>query len=240
MKMRILISLLLVFLSVMTGYADNYFKEGTVWTVEKRCSDDPEILTIYKYFFDGAVEYNGDTLLQMKESIDGGSPHPYCLIKSEGEKVWINYGVFGQILLYDFGIREGETVEVGYIDFDMDGKAPEMFELTYAGDKSAKEFGYDGDVMEMKEEYSSGWWVNGIGGYSGPLCNCNFDLDGLPSWLVKVEHEGEVLFVNTLTRVQNTSTDNKKDNVYYRLDGTRTDEPHNGIFIKEGRKLIIR
>lgn len=225
--------------------AENYFRNGTVWTVSIKDTADPTVVTHQEvYSFGDEVKIGDMTALKMMRSI-GGESTEVAIVRQDGEKVYF-YQDEDWRLVYDFSLKPEERLTV--FSADPEFVQPSMKKAEVECERISNTFGdikYDGGILLLKvydaatqtfADYSE--WLNGIGGLSGPMVNYYDGIDGhIFSELESVEADGNVIFQKS-TAVESILTDENVDSKpAYRLDGT-PDNGTPGIIIKNGKKII--
>lgn len=195
-------------LAGLTATAENYFRDGTRWTVRYQ-SCDPRIETYSdkEYWIDGTGEYNGEECLSLF-TMWVNEPHTrtYVPLRVEGDKVYYpeSRGSSTWCLLYDFGLQEGEQCEVGVAwlsnwDRLYDGKVVRST-VKCAGFETSEATQLPVMLMTTQHEVGDdvhveeGWWIKGIGNVHGPLDNEDFGWVGGEGVLQRVESNGEVVY----------------------------------------------
>lgn len=199
MKQTILFALSVFF--ALTTNAQNYIQEGMVWHTAEIGTHDP--MAIVK---DVVTVVKGDTLVgqtpafKVYTSVDAGPEALAAVVRQEDEKVFFWHHATQQwVLGYDFGLAEGEGIEVGTVRdlLSADNSLP----TTYVRCVKVGEFQAVDQVTGNNvalpalyvEEYESekcetkcgeGIWLKCIGSTAGFLWNNYFDADGVGAVLL--------------------------------------------------------
>lgn len=163
-----------------------------------------------------------------QESLEVG----YC--RQDGDKYYQN----GE-LMFDLGMQVGDTITFA---------AGAQYIVKAMGDTILS----DGitrryQLMMMPEEiheevtpYNSDYWVEGIGSLSAGIFTCHVFRDGSIITLFDCLYNGQYLYRNTQTRVEELLPHLSIITPYYDLQGRPVSNPTRGIYIKDGRKVVIK
>ena len=202
--------------------------EGKEWTYR----------TQIPYMHDGLVSdvlmwIKGDTIVDglkckklythTKELWDGGKETleiGYC--RQEGEKYYQN----GK-LMYDFSLQVGDVFEP---------LSPLMVESV--GDTILSD-GITRKYLLMRLGYSYDYWIEGIGSLEMGILNNDMDMAGLDINLNSCTCDGLWIYKKTETNIEHSQYQ-PISTPYYDLLGRKVAHPTRGIYIKDGRKVVIK
>lgn len=171
----------------------------------------------------------------VKQLWDGGQESlevGYC--QQNGDKYYQN----GE-LMFDLGMQVGDTITFA---------AGVQYVVKAVGDTILS----DGiirryQLMMMSEEihdevtpYNSDYWVEGIGSLSAGIFTCHVFRDGAITTLFGCLYDGLYLYRNTQTRVEELLPHLLLTTPHYDLQGRPVANPTRGIYIKDGRKVILK
>ena len=202
--------------------AQTYFKDGTTWKT-RLCGTQSA---------DNVVYYNTYAKLNGTETVDGhqalklfyyeeAKPEPqlYAYIRTDGDKVYFkpaNAAKDTWYLMYDFGLKVGESCEV-YSAWNIDNY-PNLKEshITCLDVQKDENSGFDKMlVQESLEGIDCGnfVWYKGLSSDLGLLWNNGCGIDGIGRNLMEVTYNGEVIYSNNTTSVENVATGGLKISV---------------------------
>lgn len=209
MKKLLLLVISLLSLSYW-GNAQNYFVDGTTWTMEITPHNPmdaswKETVSLIK---DGTAD--GQVFLMIGNSTWGNEDNQQIAkIKTEGEKVFfslIEKPELGWFLLYDFGLKLNDECTVyspcrlaadGY-PVGCELKCTEIIENNVEFDG----FTTMGLTHSSENGETSTTWINGIGDSCGVLTNFSLDMDGYSNpLLLEVKNGEEIIYANNNSNV---------------------------------------
>jgi len=163
-----------------------------------------------------------------RESLEVG----YC--RQDGDRYYQN----GE-LMFDLGMQVGDTITF---------TAGAQYLVKAVGDTILS----DGvtrryQLMMMTEEindevtpYNSDYWVEGIGSLSAGILTCHVFRDGFMSTLLGCSYNGQYLYRNVGAGIEKPLSHLSIITPYYDLQGHLVDNPTCGIYIKGGKKVVIK
>lgn len=188
-QIRLLIMAIFSMIVLTVSAAENYFRPGTVWTVEVDNDAIPADYIIYNTILD-EVTFEGENVLPFAQYSDE-SPEPEILryLRTDGDKVYwrsTNPDYPDWYLLYDFGLKECDEVVVYQRNTQIDPENKEkIIETVYPATLKCLRQNYyindnplKGPMMRLQlmsykdnDEYEDdsqcqGNWIIGMG-YSG-------------------------------------------------------------------------
>ncbi len=207
-KMRFLLGLVLLSLCLPVFAFENYFRPGTEWTLEVGgigADGYPIPVRIEKNSIGAEINVKGENVLPFYV----GEELTYYL-RTVGDKVYLSYldtEYPEWHLMYDFGLRKGESVEVIDLHYNQDNITYTALNCVSVGipapyTKSQWMFLEHGDYL-----YESAEWILGIGSWRGPLQNTVLWDGGLGYSLLKVTSNGETVFIADSSEVKTVETE---------------------------------
>lgn len=252
MKTKIL--LLLLVATCVNAMAFDCFKEGTVWVQEEFGTSSPELITgLNTFVIEGDTLINGKTYMKLYNISDEEPSRKILMncLRKDGDKIFfLPYkGATEEVLMYDFGMKEGDTAEIGFLP-------PILNEESYAVRTQIKCVGISAmtigdnefEIMELEEyndDFSMCWgkgkWIKGVASMNGLTRNGNFELDGGGSNLIRVVvDEQTIIELPTLSIDSITAEPKAADGLRYKLDGTLFQDGDKGFYIQNGKIYIKR
>ncbi len=220
--MRNIFALIAFAIMPMLATAQTYFKDGTTWKT-RLCGTQSGYNTVY---------YNTYAKLNGTETVDGyqalklfyyeeEKPEPilYAYVRTDGDKVYFkptNAATDTWYLMYDFGLKAGESCDV-YSAWNIEDypklRVSQIKCLDIQKDENtgfAKML-----VQENLEGFDCGTfvWYKGLSSDLGLLWNNGCGVDGIGRKLMEVTYNGEVVYSNNTTSVENVSTGGLKTSV---------------------------
>lgn len=257
---------LLAMLSISASAAENYFRPGTVWTIEA-ASGIPEIphTISYNTILD-EVSFDGEQVLPFVEYSEREQANKLlCYLRVDGDKIFwrsTNPEYADWHLLYDFGLQVDEEATV--YDLFRPGTSDEKFSPVkvrcikrdyFMNDNPLKNPLMSLELLERDgEDHSSdrteGSWIIGMGcrqSFEGILTPGYFGFEGGTSFVVCVESpKGNIVYGEPPVAEIRTVTedfDQPVNSGVYNLQGIRVNESKEnlpaGIYIVEGKKFAI-
>lgn len=237
-------------LCCMASYAENIFREGTRWEVKQFGTHMGIVYYDIVYSLEGTVQIGGRECMELWETTNGDADTKRlkaCLY-TEGDKVYFipRRGDTEGVLLYDFGLQEGECTTVGLMNANWDiTVSPIMVDIRCAG-RGIKSYGDKAyNTMQIEEchggEYDlSGEWICGLSSACGLSFNAYMNADGGGGTLLRVTNGDEVYFSISSTNppegVEHVKA-SPADGTGYTLSGRTAPETYRGIVVQKGRKV---
>ncbi len=259
MKREMTLALLLCGATALAN-AQNYFTEGTVWSVHVRgdiLDDDGKLLEYdEKFWLEGDLKewgYDEGLILWQQREDESQPRHARGLIKTDGDKVYYRPHLQRDewLLMYDFGVTAEEPIETfapeyywpnTYIHdtpdyFECLGRyaAPDYPELTII------KVGEFKDKQDF-EPYGEGEILVGIGSLKGPVYNRQYGQyrGGESTTLTKVEHNGTIIYEATpKSEVTDIAADPEAEMPLYNLSGQPIESPAPGQPYVSGNQVRI-
>ena len=199
-RIFILFASSLLCLSTIAQISHQFVEEGKVWNMLYHNVEAFDIFPDYKYSY----LIKGDTLISdmnckklytFNENNDSITVYKLALYEIEGKVYFIPSGSKESCLLYDFRIPEGFT------SITSDPIHPE-WKIEMRNNKNgvteingiSRHCLYVNRVDASFEDYSSGWWIEGIGSEFGPLNTWGFEASGNNRFFVNCEVNGQEIF----------------------------------------------
>ena len=255
--------------------ADPIVKQGRVWYYDLVTFDE-ETQTQKREFssawtFGDAIEQNGHTYYNFRET--NGDDYQHMYLRQEGDKVYLllNKSGYseeflaetgGEILLYDFSLSQGESIDSYYVHAWGGVFTDTPDRMTVISTETMVVNGverrgqcldlyfreYDGTLTPR---WKSNQVVEGIGCQTGFLTRpCDVDVfthyepGGLELSKVcdgDVEIFNHTDFDRYFTGVEEVSDDGVKDGKMYDIMGREVKNPQPGsVYIQDGRKFVAR
>ncbi len=223
----------------------NYICPGTTWEVEiyiPAYPPQPAQKYIETYSVKDTV-INNKNCLAVMSNLDETSHNSLYI---DSDKVFILSSNSNEWeLLYDFALSDGEKCEVSVKGYDF---------LTNIIYKSNGYFSVYPNISYMKvyDQYSEETpldddhiitWIPGIGSIYGLFQNAGVDLIGdYGSKLLKVENDGKTLYTaeGYTNSKESVPTSLTIDAPIFNIMGQRIEKPNKGIYIRNGKKFVIK
>ena len=244
MKKGILI--MIIFLPLLALAQEDYepfIVEGKVWYYEHI---DTRNTYVYKVYFEGDTVIDGHLCKKLVEERPGFDNYSPCAILEDKGKVWVYYSQYSnqpwkEWLLFDFTCQAGDTVTnlllYGAEKFRVE-------EVSYVSS-----FGHDRRRVAINRgDGHLGYWLDGVGnrfniftiwgGHAGAserflYCELNGER------IADQSSFGDAA-LETLDICETISTNKDDDSVYdlagHRLSGI----PDHGVYIRNGKKLVVK
>ena len=168
----------------------------------------------------------------------------YGLLKSDGQ--WGNYnGIAGQnyskfVVEKNIWYNSSNEIIRRMAGGRFGGNAPQTFDKnTYflnGADNSAKEAGYDKSGTALTTDPGFKDAANGDFTLSAYSAQCN-EQTGDPRWFAEGGHYNPVTGIETVKTAEETSLENA---VIYNLNGQRVEKAQKGLYIVNGKKVVIK
>ena len=173
----------------------------------------------------------------------GDNPLP-DFVREEGQKVYQNWGE-GWVLVFDFGLNVGDNymgLQIVAVD-TIEVKGRKYRRLSFG-----LRTGDEDESLRKAKEYC---WVEGIGcSIYGP-CNGIYPpqlASGPVDEIVLSVYDGDELIfeeddfmVPAVTAIKTVTRDESEKNAFYDLQGRRlTTKPQRGLYIRNGKKHVVR
>lgn len=225
-------------------------KEGKTWNYEQVCVniwDDSSETEDVSYVVSGTIEIENKTYYKMYRVAKNGSRY-YCALREEGRQVWVRNEGEAESLLYDFGMAVGDS----YMPLPYDGVNIQLADV--------KPVRFRNRVLDVLDYYNEGFIdftihlhaIEGIGCEAGwdirepfmPIpTNGIFIIENFKSCF----EDGVCIFRNEdfsqiPTGISCVQTAKRfLPSGMYNLQGQRLSEkPKHGIFIRGGRKYLVK
>lgn len=210
--MRVLILIASIVMSILPVIGQTYFKDGTEWKTMRTSTTTPNDPREYKEFYilsDTSIKDGNCFNVYDKSGGEAGSR--ICQIKVNDNRVYFyDEKSDNWLLMYDFNLKEGDSISVYTPVFDLNN---DKIECTYL--KCVREETYEDDgtpwpalilegYLDSNYEtcYGEGVWLIGLGAINGLLENCRYNnLDGIGSKLYEVVCDNEVIYKSGTTSV---------------------------------------
>ena len=237
--------LLLALFSLLTShiYGQEVYKpfleEGKVWT--------------YHYYndFTGKEYYEsltvaGDTVIgdkSYKRIANVATGRFEYALREDGRKVYIKYPrdeKNKEELIYDFGLNVGDTFQPNWSDEAEDQATVVAVDTIVVGNRAFR-------VLDVRlNGYDSwiNWWVEGIGGMEH--LSTNFPMIGNYYCFSSCQLNGETILTHKDVRTvgirdQIFMNGKERDTPLYDLQGRPlTDKPASGVYIENGKKVVVK
>lgn len=220
--MRNIFTLIAFAMMPMLATAQTYFKDGTTWKTRLGSTLSA----------DNTIYYNTYAKLNGTETVDGyqalklfyyeeaeSEPQLYAYIRTDDDKVYFkpaNAAKDTWYLMYDFGLKVGESCEV-YSAWNIDNY-PNLTESSIKCLDIQKDEN-SGFAKMLLKEYYEGFdcgtfvWYKGLSSELGLLWNNGCGVDGIGRKLMEVSYNGDVIYSDNTTNVENVSTGGLKTSV---------------------------
>ena len=264
---KLLLSILLAFVGIVNCHAQQgdyrpLVEEGKTWWMRHNAPENHNWPTpfYYSYYISGDTLIGGTSYkkLWVDNWNNKGLTEYETALREEGKKVFfVPKGKNKEYVLYNFNCKE-KLIE-GINSFVQPTFCHDMDVLKeFAGNFTGIERKmYQVRVVipdlpdwekESKEyEQLKFWWIEGIGSEWGPLTSIWYGGVGNPHYFKRCELNGEVIFdISWLHQYTGIADAASKDadsshKGMYDLQGRRVGgEPKAGIYIRDGRKVVVR
>ena len=213
----------------------NFARDGKVWNCQKdgvgysySLSGDTIIKAmLYQRVFEkNPVRYGDEGL------------HYYGAVRQNGKQVFFwEKDAEDDCLLYDFGVQEGETTQPDMCD---DSYVVQDATITYAHDVARRFV----SLVPATDAGSTStlYCVEGIGSSTDPF---RFDTEGTAVMLSCYEG-GECMFTKEdfehpePSAILLTEKNERKDNRIFNLNGQQVKNPSRGVFVINGKKVMVK
>lgn len=206
--MKKLLLFVATLLPMVAAAADNYFTEGTSWTMDVQ-SYDPNIKpnhSLSRTYIDGDTIIDGVKAMKMYSG-----RHLSAIVRTDGDKVYaLSYKGTGNTwhLAYDFSLKAGDVCEIGWCCAYCQSNSPgqKYYVKCTSVEPNPNYCGWPTIYFEMFEdpecsesEYmGAGEWLVGIGNIVDPLDNFITDeWVGSFTQILCVENDGQMLCQST-------------------------------------------
>ena len=240
MKKELLLTyfLLLSILSFGQELYKPFLEEGKVWTYHYYNE-----FTGHEFYESLAV--SGDTIVDNKSykritDVETGN-YRYGM-REDGQKVFATYPHYtGEVLLYDFGLNEGDAFQL----YDDDnGSNPNAWatvvsvDTVVVGNRAFR-------VLDVRPKDMMGWpnwWVEGIGGMNH--LTSNYLSTGNCYVFSLCQLDGETIFTHKDCRTvgihEQQYLTKKEISTFYNIQGRQIQNATKGIYIRDGRKVFVK
>lgn len=237
----------------------NYICEGTLWVTsyldfgETLSFDDLKIFTSKKWI-EGSEEINGRTYMKVwsaSEKHDFMTEGPNY-IRTEGERVYmLKPQNHEEKLLFDFSLSPGDFVDIDIVYGGAMSEYGDIYSMECV-DKIIEENSgnmfhvisfnahKNGELLDPSF-FGKIKWIKGIGSNAGLLDNFISPEEG-GFTLTSVYHDGKLIYASDLSSINDIRINNieSANSPKYHLDGTPYVNGESGIFIKNGKKYILK
>ena len=216
-------------------------RNGRTWYYEW---DDWQVRYDVREYVDGDTTINGIEWKRIFcERPVGSSPFLEKFMREDGYKVFEmpNQVEAKEHLLFDFSVGQGFSFSKGYSIAEV--SATRKFE-SCGNIYRALEFtlSLDGNILQPK-----GYWVEGIGSDFGIYGELSFFKDYGNNLYFRSVYDGNEcvfkadVFSRKLLDIQPFPFNNHSASCHYDLQGRRlTTQPRRGLYIKDGRKMVVK
>lgn len=192
-------------MSALVAGAENYIKEGTVWVLTCYPDMPDEAPAIAEERIEKCMDGDEEALgLFYTNSL--GNTEFRAFIRTEGDKVFFKTKEnFPDqwFLLYDFGLKEGESCEVYHLNTVKEyGKATSW---TIVGGETRQSPYSDCKELVVSCGGGSGYWINGIGSAAGLESSTYYSWVGDGAALLEVTSDGERIYYNEKHEIRTSS-----------------------------------
>ena len=255
---KLLLSILLAFVGIVNCQAQQgdyrpLVEEGKIWTMRYELVVAQEYgkpVRFEEIKLEGDAVFNGKTYKKMWSREWGESenkPEQWHLrdyIREEGGKIY-NSPSIGDNLILDFSAQVGDEVFVN--DAEEFVKAGECQTLVVEDVTDETICGIKRKCLKLRYVQHPDFtetWIEGIGSLNYGIWGDRMEWGGSRMSLDKCTQNGVVIYsaegeaagINTTVRLPWTS-----DHCYYDLQGRRiSGQPKAGIYIRDGRKVVVR
>lgn len=238
MKTELLFTLfaLLPTLSFSQEMYEPFLEDGKVWTYHF----NNDLREFYE-----SLAVSGDTIVDnksYKKIVDTESGN-YCYgMREEGQKVFAVYpNHSGEQLLYDFGLNVGDVFQLYDDDNGSDPNAwatVVSVDTVVVGSRAFRVL----DVRPKDMMGWSNWWVEGIG--SMYYLTSNYLSVGNNYAFSTCTVDGETIFTHKDYRTSGipgiSYTNKNKYSSFHNLQGRQVQQPTRGVYIRDGRKVVVK
>ena len=221
-----------------------FVEEGKQWTsIEVDGKDGYSRYYIAAYLISGDADIDGEPCKILWRKEGDGQYKIFRYLLEQDKKVFV-IGEGYKSLIYDFGMAIGNSIQSGsdkatleYVDTLM--RAGKLYRRLHVNLRfDAESMHYNGKSV----------WIEGIGSPSGPLMAYDWHNSGTQTCSIN----GEVIFSSedfNLPIWHSDITGLKKEEIrltsepaiVYDLQGRRIDgQPRQGIYIRDGRKVVVK
>ena len=241
-----------VFLPAITwgsNINESMLQEDRIWFYQYKLSVNPELGDMFRY---SEMTLRGDTLIdgakykkvlsrevtESREPIGDWQPDFLFLNDTNGKIFMYDERSKSRCQLLDLTAEEGESVTGFSLPWIVSEVKDTIF--SYSSDLSVR---HSLSVTTTDEPNRTDIWVEGIGSLTyGIIDYSNFE--GSSVVLLSCIQGSEVLYMHKDVTTEVTWKDMEKmtgKGLYHDLQGRRlADKPQRGVYIKDGRKVIIR
>lgn len=192
MKINPIISILFVCISLSQALAQSFIDERSLWTVSEQIHNGSQLLTpsTLRFRFNGDSVINDLSYTKMEESINGTDWifHSSWREDSLGN-IFYKRGHTDEYILYNFMLRQGDTINIGNQEVIVDSSVVKLFGNT--------------ERMHLYAHYSSVpnhiiLWVDGVGSLLAPHLNDAYFLVGGVYNLICFGNENKQVYLNSM------------------------------------------
>ena len=204
---------------------------------------------IGKYFIDGDTLIAGKNCKKLMSEWPGTAPHLSGALYEEEKRVWM-FSFSSPLdsgnepvarLLYDFGCKEGDVMEVNLVAYGEMMLKVEKIETVYSFTRSRRLFTLI-DVSEKNRHSEPAYWLEGVGSRrdmfslwritpGAVFVSC--EIDGR-----QVANQSSFGPAAIITDIQDVSLPSASSPIHDLLGRLLKGTPQKGIYIKNGRKYV--
>ena len=261
MNNRAKIAVLLIFAAIFIDSAQT-IAAAVVGNNDRRMLADGKIWECNEYnlvdelrFFQSEYTVSGDTIIGdiackkcflRSERLKQETPQFVCGLMEDGSRVY-TVNEDGMTLLCDFGLQVGERITVSESGIDY---VAEVIAVDYVN-------GSNGLIrrqtvmvkMLQTDDQMIVSWIEGVGPSSSPLCTPGrlFLTSSYSEEVIRCIEDGECIFTTQTTGLETYSINvvlssaSTTLSACYDLQGRRLQQrPHQGVYIENGRKQVVK
>lgn len=248
MKKLFLISVALLSLNAV---AQNYFVENMRWEERRTTTSSPDFPAwTINNFLGEPQEIAGKTAFPLFEEYENDNAGLICYVCPEGNKVYSLNLANEWVLMYDFSLEPGNSVQVwSPANISQNRECQGPYNVECLGKETIETLAGPADALIVFEESFLDrtrkiYWIKGIGSSLGVTNNCQFELDGGSTRLIRASLDGTVLYeISDPSSVQNIENDSEGKEKYYTLQGVPVSDPKGMVIrVRDGKavKTIVR
>lgn len=237
----------------LSASAQNYFKEGMHWEEMVSSTSSWEIQDyIINYYLGESQEIAGKTAFRLyaSEELENNNAELITYVYSDGNKVYSLNLKDEWVLMYDFGLEPEENVEVWTpANMSLNHECRGPYNVNCLGKETLETVSGTVEAILVYEERMLDqtykvYWIKGIGSTMGVTNNCEFELDGSGSKLIRAYVDGTVLYESADgSSIKGLEQDHESHESFYTLKGERVASPEGIVIrVKDGKavKTVFR
>jgi hypothetical protein len=187
-----ILSILLIWLSLSQVYAQSFIDASNSWTVSERVYNGNQLLapSTLRFRFHGDSVINNLNFSKMEASTNGGSWGFHSFWREDVlGNIFYKRGRTNEYLLYNFKLRQGDTINIGNHEVIVDSTVMKFF-----GNSERK---------HLYAHYSTVpnhtiLWIDGVGSLLAPYLNDAFYLVGGVYSLICYGNENKQVYLNPM------------------------------------------